>query len=607
MQRLLNYFKPYLTYTFLNILFNILSVIFATFSLILVKPFLEILFKQVQPLAAPPQFNFSVHYIFDYLNYYLGEYIETAGEAQALIWVCSLIIIVFFLKNLFRYLALFVLAPIRHGITRDIRQQIFQKLLHLPLSFFSEERKGDLLGRMTADVQEIEHSILRVLEVAVREPAAIIISLFVMLGISFQLTIFTFVLMLVIGVFIGYLGKTLKKKSTKAQGKIGDLLSVLEEALSGLRIVKAFNAENYQMDKFQKENHAAANLLIWLQWRNNLASPLTEFLGIGIMVILIWFGGSLVINGEMEASLFFVFIGMFYNIIAPAKSFSGAIYTIQKGLGALTRIDQILFAETLLSNLHPINERPNPIAIQKFKTNIEYRNVGFSYDGNRAVLQNIQLTIPKGQIVALVGVSGAGKSTLVDLLPRFYDTTQGDILIDGINIKEYKIKDLRELMGVVSQEPILFNDTIYNNIAFGLDNVTPDAVEHAAKIANAHDFILATENGYQTVIGDRGNKLSGGQRQRLTIARAVLKNPPILILDEATSSLDSSSEKLVQEALFKLMQNRTSIVIAHRLSTIQHADLIVVMQEGRIIEQGKHEELLAAQGVYKKLVNLQSI
>ena len=492
------------------------------------------------------------------------------------------------------------MGPVRKGVVTDIRSHIFDKLLALPLSFFSEERKGDLMGRITADVVEVEGSILQIIETIIKEPFVVLISLVTVFSINTKLALFTLGPVLIIVLIVGAIGRTLKKKSLDVQNKLGDTLSIIDEAISGLRIIQAFNAEQYQSIKFREEHNQWKNLSIRLILRNGLASPVTEFLMICVLVCLLWYGGYLVFNGDLEASKFFVFIGMFYNIVAPVKSLSGAFYSVQRGLGAVERIDKILNAPIA------IQEKIDAIPIHDFQKNIHYKNVHFGYDEQTPVLKGVDLVIPKGKIIALVGLSGAGKTTMADLLPRFYETQSGQILIDDVAIQEYKLKDLRGLMSIVSQQPILFNDTIFKNIAFGLNDVSEAAVIAAAKVANAHDFIIQTENGYQTIIGDAGGKLSGGQRQRLTIARAVLRNPSILILDEATSSLDSESEKLVQDALYKLMQNRTSIVIAHRLSTIQHADIIVVMQEGQIVEQGTHNELLAKEGVYRKLVNLQS-
>jgi subfamily B ATP-binding cassette protein MsbA len=493
------------------------------------------------------------------------------------------------------------MAPVRNGIVRDIRQQLFDKILLLPLSYFSEERKGDLMSRISADVQEVEWSILNVLEAVFREPLIITGCLLYMLYESPSLTLFVFILILFTAVVIGGIGKSLKKSSSIVQEKLGNLVSIVEEALGGLRIIKGFNADNYQRNKFAKENNEYRWTLTRLLWRRDLSSPLSEFMGIGVVSILLWYGSRKVFSGELDPENFFTFLFAFYYVIEPAKSFSKAFFNIQKGIAAMTRVEKILDAEST------IIEKDSPRTLNTFQSGISYQGVTFAYNQEEGpVLQDINLEIPKGKVIALVGASGAGKSTLVDLLPRFYDVQQGSILVDGHDIKYYSLKSLRAQMGIVSQEAILFNDTIYNNIVFGLEGITTEDVEHAAKIANAHDFIMATENGYQTNIGDRGNKLSGGQRQRITIARAILKNPPILILDEATSALDSESEKLVQEALLELMKKRTSIVIAHRLSTIQHADEIIVMKNGAIIERGTHQELLKKAGEYQKLVELQA-
>ncbi|MFK7947302.1 MAG: ABC transporter ATP-binding protein [Saprospiraceae bacterium] len=598
--KIIQYIKEYKGYAFASILSNLLSAMLATFVFILLDPFLKVLFGMSEVSTIEPTFSYSVNYIFDWLNYTLGTYIQNSGKNAALIWVCKTIALMFLFKNIFRYFAIVLMGPVRKGVVTDIRSNIFDKLLALPLSFFSEERKGDLMGRITADVVEVEGSILKIIETIIKEPFVVIISLITVFSINTRLALFTLGPVLIIVLIVGAIGRTLKKKSLNVQNKLGDTLSIIDEAISGLRIIQAFNAEKYESEKFRNEHNIWKNLSVRLILRNGLASPLTEFLMICVLVCLLWYGGYLVFNGELEASKFFVFIGMFYNIVAPVKSLSSAFYSVQRGLGAVERIDKILNASIA------IQEKSNAIAIDDFQKNIYYKNIHFSYDGQTEVIKGVDLNIPKGKIVALVGLSGAGKTTMADLLPRFYDVTDGQVLVDSVDIRDYKLKDLRGLMGIVSQQPILFNDSIFNNIAFGLDNVSEADVITAAKVANAHDFIIQTENGYQTIIGDGGGKLSGGQRQRLTIARAVLQNPSILILDEATSSLDSESEKLVQDALFKLMQNRTSIVIAHRLSTIQHADIIVVMQEGEIVEQGTHDELLQTNGVYRKLVSLQS-
>lgn len=597
----MGYLRSYKSAVAANIISNILTAVFTAVSIPLFIPFLKILFKQQEPLLVKPAWEFSVKGIDAYFQYEISQVILTYGEERALVYVCIAILTVFFFKNLFHYLSLFFMAPVRNGIIRDLRQQLFDKILVLHLGYFSEERKGDLMSRVTADVQEVEWSILNVLEAVFREPLVVLGSLVIMVYISPQLTLFVFILMLFTAVVIGGIGRALRKSSGLVQEKLGTLVSIIEETLGGLRIIKGFNAENYQYDKFQKENNEYRWILTKLLWRRDLASPFSEFMGIGVVAVLLWFGARQVFSGSLEAATFLTFIYAFYNVIQPSKQFTRAIYNIQKGIAAMLRVEKVLDAKNKIEE--PVNATP----IREFEHEIEYRNVTFGYkpeEGN--VLEDINLRIQKGKVIALVGASGAGKSTLVDLLPRFYDVQLGGIFIDGVNIRNFKLKDLRGLMGIVSQEAILFNDSIYNNIVFGLENVTEADVIRAAKIANAHEFIMATEKGYQTNIGDRGGKLSGGQRQRLTIARAVLKNPPILILDEATSALDSESEKLVQDALVKLMKNRTSIVIAHRLSTIQHADEIIVMRDGQIMERGNHNELLRKDGEYNKLVELQA-
>lgn len=599
--RLIGYIRNYKTNVSLNIISNILTALFTVVSIPMLIPFLEILFGREELVNTRPEFAFSIDNILGIFNYELSQVILTHGKSTALAYVCIAILSVFFLKNLFRYLSLFFMAPVRNGIVRDIRQQLFDKILLLPLSYFSEERKGDLMSRISADVQEVEWSILNVLEAVFREPLIITGCLLYMLYESPSLTLFVFILILFTAVVIGGIGKSLKKSSSIVQEKLGNLVSIVEEALGGLRIIKGFNADNYQRNKFAKENNEYRWTLTRLLWRRDLSSPLSEFMGIGVVSILLWYGSRKVFSGELDPENFFTFLFAFYYVIEPAKSFSKAFFNIQKGIAAMTRVEKILDAEST------IIEKDSPRTLNTFQSGISYQGVTFAYNQEEGpVLQDINLEIPKGKVIALVGASGAGKSTLVDLLPRFYDVQQGSILVDGHDIKYYSLKSLRAQMGIVSQEAILFNDTIYNNIVFGLEGITTEDVEHAAKIANAHDFIMATENGYQTNIGDRGNKLSGGQRQRITIARAILKNPPILILDEATSALDSESEKLVQEALLELMKKRTSIVIAHRLSTIQHADEIIVMKNGAIIERGTHQELLKKAGEYQKLVELQA-
>lgn len=531
-----------------------------------------------------------------YTNYYVDEY----GGAYTLMLLAIALVIMTFIKTGVTYLSSFFLIPIRTGVVRDIRNRINDKILSLPLSFFSEERKGDIISRMTGDVNEVENSIMSSLDMLFKNPILILVYFTTMLFISWQLTIFVLVLLPVSGYIMGRVGKSLKRKSTEAQSKWGELIAQIEETLGGLRIIKAFNAERKVSDKFYKGGNQLRKMSNRIARRQQLAHPMSEFLGTATIAIVLWFGGSLILSNEagITASSFMFYLVMFYSIINPAKEFSKSAYAIQKGLASMERIDKILSAE---SN---IKDPENPTAIS-FNEKIEYKKVWFKYQNNW-VLQDINLVIPKGKTIALVGQSGSGKSTMVDLLPRFYDVKEGQIIIDDLDIRNAKITELRSLMGNVNQEAILFNDTFFNNIAFGVEQTTPEEVIEAAKIANAHDFIIASEYGYDTNIGDRGGKLSGGQRQRISIARAILKNPQILILDEATSALDTESERLVQEALENLMKNRTTIVIAHRLSTIKNADEICVMHEGRIVERGHHEELYELNGFYRKLCDMQN-
>ncbi len=612
--KLFKYIRNYKPYVALNILCNILMVFFNLVSIPMLIPFLQILLGQTIPPTQKPDFQWNIKALTDSFYYQLGHIIENYGKERALIYVCIAMVILFFFKNLFRYLALYFIAPLRNGVVRDIRQALFDKTLRLPLSYFSDERKGDLISRITADVQEIEYSILHVLETMVREPLLIIGAMSLMLYISPTLTGFVFILLGFTGFIIGGIGKSLKKESSALQEKLGSMVSVLDEALGGSRVIKAFNAEGYQRQKFGLENNGYRNLLMKHYRKRELASPTTEFLGIAVVCVLIWFGFKQVVSTELTPQSFLGFLYAFFTVIEPAKAFSAASYNIRRGAGALTRIEEILNAEeTIVDPPNPKGETARIVSplgsgAGGFHHQIEYKNVSFYYrEAEKQILANINLTIEKGKIVALVGASGAGKSTIADLLPRFYDVTEGGILIDGVDIRDLKVKDLRSLMGIVTQEAILFNDTIYNNIVFGLENVDNQQVIAAAKAANAHDFIENTEGGYQTNIGDRGMKLSGGQRQRLTIARALLRNPDILILDEATSALDSESEKLVQAALMQLMTGRTALVIAHRLSTVQHADEIIVLREGKIIERGTHDALIQLGGEYRKLVELQGL
>ena len=605
----LRYVKGYWRYGILNISFNLLSVIFSTFSIVMVFPFLQMLFSEdntkmeMLVRGGKNHLGFSTTEILDTIDYYLAKLTLDHGKMPVLIWICVFVVVTFFLKNLTRYMAMYFLAPIRNGVVRDIRNKIFNKSLDLSLSFYSEERKGDLMSLMTTDVNEIEWSIMSSLEMIFREPVNIVVFLGLMIALSIKLTIVSFVLLPLVGILIGRIGKSLKKNSTKGKEKMGIILSIMEETLGGLRIIKGFNAEKKISDRFKDENNQYTAIATKVFRKVDLASPLSEFLGVSVFVVILYIGGLMVLEEKsMAGAIFITYLALFSQLLPPAKSFTQAYYSVQKGLASADRIDKILMADIT------IKDTVNPKSITKFEKEIEYRNVSFAYREGEIgwVLNKVNLKIEKGKTIALVGQSGSGKTTLADMLPRFYDTTEGEILIDGIAIKEARIKDVRSLMGIVTQESILFNDTVFNNIAFGIENVTEAQVIEAAKIANAHEFISEMQDGYQTNIGDRGNKMSGGQRQRISIARAVLKNPPILILDEATSALDTESERLVQDALYKLMKNRTSLVIAHRLSTIQHADEIIVMQKGEIIERGTHTTLLAANNTYKKLYDLQA-
>ena len=605
----LRYIKGYWRYATWNIIFNILSVIFSFFSIALLVPFLNVLFtNNAQEITeilnqGQPHLTLSKDSITAYVKYLIAHGGQEYGKLNVLVIICLFVIATVFLKNLFRYLAMYSLAPIRNGVVRDMRNKLFNKTLELPLSYYSEERKGDIISRMTTDVQEIEWSIMQSLEMIFREPLTIVIFLVMMFVVSAKLTIVSFVLLPITALLIGQIGKSLKKSASRGKEKMGVLLSIMDETLGGLRIIKGFNAEKKANEKFQNENQQYTNISIKMYRKVDLASPLSEFLGITVLVAILYLGGQMVIDDNtMDGTLLIFYLVMFSQLLTPAKSFTTAYYNVQKGLASSERIDKILNAEIT------IKDAPDAKSITKFEKEIEYKNVSFAYREGEVgwVLNNVNLKIEKGKTIALVGQSGSGKTTLADMLPRFYDTTKGEILIDGISVKSAKMKDIRALMGIVTQESILFNDTVFNNIAFGIEGVTEQQVIEAAKIANAHEFIVQMPEGYQTNIGDRGSKMSGGQRQRMSIARAVLKNPPILILDEATSALDTESERLVQDALNKLMKNRTSVVIAHRLSTIQHADEIIVMQKGEIIERGTHSELLSKKGAYSKLHEMQS-
>ena len=599
--RVLAYAIPYWGYAAINTLFNLLTIVFSLFSFALLIPFLNLLFGINALVTVKPALHFTTKSLLDFINYSISQIIIHDGKIQALVFICLLILGTFFLRNLSRFFAMYFMANVRVGSVKGIRNDIYSKLLILPLSFYKQRNKGDIISRTTTDVQEVEYSIMNYLEMIVRDPLTIIAYLVFMISMSPRLTLFVLLILPLTGLIIGRIGKSLRKQSKIGQEHYGGLLGMIEESIGGLRIIKAFNAIRYSDEKFKQSNSVYARLLIWIYRRRDLSSPLSEFLSSVVIVVVLWFGGRMVLadSPTIKAADFITYIVVFSQIIPPAKMFTQGFYSIQKGIASAERIFEILDADEV------IVEKPDALPLKKFNKEIEYRKVSFQYE-NEPILKNINLRIPKGKIVAVVGESGAGKSTLVDLLPRFYDVSEGALLIDGIDVRDYHIDQLRNQMGIVSQDTILFNDTVFNNIAFGLTDVSEEDVKEAAKVANAHDFIMQMENGYHTNIGDRGMKLSGGQRQRISIARAVLANPPILILDEATSSLDTESEKLVQEALYNIMRDRTTVVIAHRLSTIKHSDEIVVIKKGEIVERGTHQQLIAKNGVYRRLHDLQT-
>ncbi len=596
------FIPPYRWRVVKSVVYNFLHALFGSVSIAMLIPILGIIFNSREEVTERVAFAWDMASLKELFNYHVTQVKLEYGPSVTLLLIGLVAVVATALKTGFAYMGSFELIFIRNGVVRDIRRRIYKKILSLPLPFFSEERKGDIISRMTGDVQEVEASVMSSLDMFFQNPILIIVYLTMMLLMSWELTLFVFILLPIMGTLIGRVGKSLKRHSWEGQTKLGEILALMEETLSGLRIIKAFNAEGKMEDRFAEENETYRRIQNRLMRRRSLAHPMSEFLGTIVIVIILWFGGSLVLgeSAALTPEVFISYIALFYCIINPAKNLTNAYYNIQKGLAAMERIDVILEAESSIREPEQLKE------LKEFREQIEYKGVTFSYNESKQVLKGINLVIPKGKTVALVGQSGSGKSTFVDLLPRFYDVQQGSITIDGQDIRELSFFNLREFMGNVNQDPILFNDTIYNNIAFGVEHATQEEVEQAARIANAHDFIMQTEQGYQTVIGDRGGKLSGGQRQRLSIARAVLKNPPIMILDEATSALDTESEKLVQEALDNLMKNRTSIVIAHRLSTIKNADLICVFHEGEIVERGTHEELLAQKGIYTKLYQMQN-
>lgn len=600
--RILFYLRSQKRNIVLYLLFNILSIVFSLVSLAMLAPFLQMLFGKEKFLTEAPEVAFSAASVLDYLKYIVGNLITEHGEVYALGAICVIIIVSIFFKNLFTYLSFRVLAPMRNYVMTKLRSDLYAKILDLPIGYFTEQRKGDIISRMSNDANEVEWSVMSTLEGLIRDPLNILIILISLVYLSPTLSLFLLVLLPLTGFIIGRVSRSLKKQSTASQEQLGTLMSILDETLGGLRVIKAFNAEKILRGKFFATNNTLNNIRNKMNFRRDLASPMSEFLGVLVLSCILWFGGKLVLSNEVELSAesFITYIVFFTQIINPAKSLSTAFYNAQRGSAAIQRIEEILQAPIT------VTDSPDAKTITSFNHSIEFKNVSFAYD-DKVILKNINLTIEKGKTIALVGSSGAGKSSLADLVPRFHDVTEGELLIDGINIKNYSLHSVRSLMGIVTQEPILFNDTIASNIALGVDNVTTEQITDAATVANALHFIKQKEEGFDSNIGDRGSKLSGGERQRLTIARAVLKNPPILILDEATSSLDTESERLVQDAINNMMQNRTSLVIAHRLSTIRHADEIIVLQKGEIVERGSHEELLAHNGMYRKLVDMQEV
>ena len=604
--KILRYLKSYWHFVGLNMLFNLLSILFSLVSFAFFIPVLEILFKMREPVTvAPDPVTWSnvtdSGVLTSNFYYHIEQMIGQVGDMQALLYIAFIIVAMFFLKNLFRYFANFFLAPIRNGVVRDIRNELYHKILILPLAYYSDQRKGDLMARMTTDVQEVEWSLMSSVEIIFRDPITIIAYLITMFVISPSLSVFILVLLPVTAFVIGRIGRTLKRTSKKGQHKMGELQSLMEETMDGLRIIKAFNAIGPSDRNFQKTNNRYNQLMTRLYRKRDLASPLSELLGVIVIVIVLWYGGNIILSpeGGLSASVFLVYLGIFSQVLNPAKSISKATYNIQKGAASVERIESVLNADEV------IVEKPDALPVTSFEKSIDLYGVCFSYE-NEPVLKDISLTIPKGKTIALVGPSGGGKSTLINLLPRFYDVDSGVVSVDGKPIKDLRIDDVRALMGVVSQDTILFNDSVLHNIALGEQTIDKERAIEAAKVANAHEFIAQLPEGYDTNIGDKGVKLSGGQKQRLSIARAVYKNPPVMLLDEATSALDTESERLVQNALENLMTNRTSVVIAHRLSTIRNADEIVVIEKGEIIERGTHDDLYARNGMYTRLCKMQS-
>lgn len=602
-QRIFKYLQGYGVQILLYFLCILLSIVFSMVSLAMLAPFLKLLFNQEDLVLTKPETILSASDVLDFLLYQISTLIREKGAEAALFFICIVIVVAILLKNVFLYLSYRILAPMRNGVLTRLRGDLYDKVLQLPVGFFTEQRKGDLISRMSNDANEVEWSVMMALEVLIKEPLNILFYLVMMVVISPQLSLFLLVFLPVMGLIIGRVSRSLKKQSTEAGEKNGMVLSILDETLGGIRVIKAFTAEKLIGSRFHRMNAELNHIRNKINFRKDMASPLSEVLGVLVLSAVLWFGGRLVLGqnaGDLTSEGFITYILFFTQIINPSKALSSAYYNTKRGSAAIERIEEIINAPVV------VEEAANPVIIPSFEKSIEFKNVSFAYN-DVPVLKNINLRLQKGKTIALVGSSGSGKSTLADLVPRFHDVTEGEILVDGINIKDYSIESLRQLMGIVTQEPILFNDTIANNIALSKPDASRDQIEHAATIANAHAFIIRKDNGYDENIGERGGKLSGGERQRITIARAVLKNPPILILDEATSSLDTESERLVQDAINTLMKDRTSLVIAHRLSTVRHADEIIVLKKGEIVERGTHDELVARNGFYKRLVEMQEV
>jgi subfamily B ATP-binding cassette protein MsbA len=602
--RILSYATKLRTRLVFFFLYSFLGVVFGAFNIVLIIPMLSVLFRQRnEQVEVPtiPEFAFSTDYLLGVFNHYFLNIIKNNGQISGLLFICALIVITVLLANIFKFLERVIATKIRVDLTKNIRMDIFNKVTLLHIGYFNNERKGDLISRFTNDVNEVENAVMNSLKAVLREPITIIVYFFVLFTISPQLFLFTLLVLPVTGTVVAEIIKRLKKQATESQESLGRILSILDETFSGMRVIKAFNARNFVVGKIETETAFYRKTTKSMAYKNELSAPVSEILGVMIVAGIIYFGGNMVLSDDssLKPEAFLGFLGVFAMIMQPAKSFSNGITSLQRGTASAKRIFSLIDEKPVIRN------KSGAMALKSFEKEIAFKNVNFSYETER-VLKNINLTIEKGKTLALVGPSGGGKSTLADLIPRFYDPIDGEVQVDGVSLTEYELESLRSHIGVVTQESILFNDTIFNNIAFGMPHISEESVIQAARIANAHDFIMQTENGYQTLIGERGSKLSGGQRQRLSIARAVLKNPPILILDEATSALDSESEKLVQEALFNLMKNRTSIVIAHRLSTIQHADEIVVIQDGEVSERGTHDQLNSQNGLYRKLVAIQT-